>query len=587
MISDSEQQIIRATIEYQDPSIFSNWFIRRPDSGSFLLPDDTRDFWKSRYNDVHGHWVSLGNPDYFGELDGEWTGLSTADYKDARSRLKNVYEVRAGGKFFQHHGYRFLPWQAQMYKAKQGTVVCVGGMSSGKTTAAINTVLTYAATLPNFYCVCPAPSHKQAKDIFRSKIRPALAGTYYEKKFNVQYREDELSISLTTADGSQSLIIFMTMGDKAKIKNFECDMFYVEQAEDFTDLVSGPDNIYAIIQTRLRGYINGRERVAKSLWIANASHNMEIYALRDRALDDPENYLALQTSTFDNPHIPQKHLNQMVAGVGDSEEERAYYLFGEKPLGGGEHFPKSSLVKVFDGFLDDQMKYAQRDQLPGWEVKTARSGVGIYWWEKPPIEGEKYLVVADPGWANPPQRNSASIMVFRVDGFPLEPAQLYAFWWVYGNNKPDTWIQQFIYAVTQYNAIGSCAYDATGWQGQGYERMEKGLYDVMASKIIFSAPMKQKNLNTLKMLFSRGMVQMPMIEGIFSQLMNYAIPEPPDLRQDHIAALIVAAEMLSPIYNQHVWKTQIEKRELEVVPYTRFERPVDDIPEDRWSRHAD
>jgi len=584
LLTDVERQIISATIELNDPTIFSNWFIRGKGSGTLLVPGDTREVWAGQYKTVHSHWERLFKPDYFGEVDGEWVALTPQTYRPMREALKNVYEFRSGGKFFTHHGYRYLKWQAQMYQAKQGTVICVGGMSSGKTTSAINTVLTYAATLPNFYAICPAPSYKQAKDIWRNKIQPHLKDTLFEKKFDVRYRSgDELGISLTTADGSESTILFMPLADKSKVKNIECDMFYVEQAEDFQDLVSGPDNIYTLIQTRLRGYIGNRERVAKSLWIANASHNMEIYALRDRAIDDPENYLSIQTSTYDNPHISQKHLNQMVSSVGENEEERAYYLFGDQPIGGGEHFPKSSIVKVFDSQLDELMKYKIRDDVPGWIHKTAKGGVGTYWWQRPYEPEGKYIVVADPGWGNPPMRSSASVIVLRVDGFPLRPASLYAFWWVYGNGSPEPWIATFINAVQEYHAIGSCGYDATSWQGQGYEKMEKLIYDVMPYRLILNVLTKSQNLNALKMLFSRAMIQLPNIEGLLSQLMNYVIPEPRELKQDLVMTLVVAAAMLAPLYNDHVWAIQKDSLQKQQ-SIERFERDWDSVPEDRYDR---
>ncbi len=583
MLTDLDVAIIQQTKQKNDPSIFTNWYMRRKyDTGTYYEAGDTREYWAGRYEGIWNKWNDLGRPDHFGEINGVWQAFKLPEFEEARAQLRNVYEVQENETFFQHHGYRFLPWQAQMYQAKQGTVVCVGGMSSGKTTAAINTVLVYAATLPFFYAICPAPSHDQAAEMFDNKIIPHLEGTEYQKVFNVQFKKSpRLHIELETLNGAKSYIFFRTLGDKQKLKNLEVDMFYVEQAEDFQDLVSGPDNIYSIIQTRLRGRIKGRPRLAKSLWIANASYNMEIYALRDRAIDDPQNYLSIQTSTYDNPHISQQNVSQLEAIVGDDEDQKRYLLYGDKPMSGGEHFPQHSLAKVFDSQLDDAMRHHQANHTMGWEVKTARGGVGVYHWRRPYEPDGQYIVFADPGQGNPPKRNSAAVMVFRVDGFPLVPASLYMFDWVYGNGSPEPWIASFVNAVKDYRAIGSCAYDATGLQA-GYERMEKKLYECMPVRVNLNLINKNKNLNALKMMFARGHLQMPMIEGLYSQLMLYTIPEPSDLRQDLVMTLVVGAELLAPIYNEHVWRT--EKRKIEIPEYDRFERPVQKVSVDRWAR---
>ncbi|HRF98509.1 MAG TPA: hypothetical protein PLZ51_25050, partial [Aggregatilineales bacterium] len=187
-------------------------------------------------------------------------------------------------------------WQKQFYTATQNAVICIGGRGSGKTTAADVTMLVEAVLYPDYYCICPAPTLKQSRDNFK-KIKQLIRGTLYEKRFEVKFlSHPELTIQITAWHNGKSYISeikFYTVTNYETFRGIEADRIYADQAELFDNIIDGTSNVFTTLVACLRGFVPsvGRDRIAKSWWIANASHNFGMYKLRDRALDEPDKYL--------------------------------------------------------------------------------------------------------------------------------------------------------------------------------------------------------------------------------------------------------------------------------------------------------
>lgn len=593
MLTPGEVNLLRLAIEKGDPNIITEWFMRTSHSGTVYKATDSRPYWRDRYMAIYNPWVKLGQPKHFGYIENQWVKLVPEDYQKYRKMVMPVYEARPDGSFFEHHGYRFSDWQKSFYTATQLAIICIGGRGSGKTTAAIMTVLVLAVLYPAFYALCPAPTAKQAADVFE-KFKMQVQGTIFEETFKVRFvTSPNHAIYLTTVDVNtgkeyESLIKFFTGSDPSTFKNFEVDYIYVEQAETFDNIVDGTDNVFATLTACLRGYVPsvGRDRIAKSLWIANASHNFGIYKLRDRALDEGDKYLAVQVSTYDNPYLSESAVSMFESGAGETDAQRRFLLFGDQPIGEGEVFPKESIAKCFDGVLDSKWELGKSHNILGYEKRLVKKSSMEHYWKMPYDPAGSYIVSADPGSDNPPNRNAAGVCVFRVDGFPLAPAQMYGFHWVYGNRDPRSWVNAYLEFVHEYKAIGNCAFDATGWQ-RGYEHMSEQLLLVNSRLVNFNMGSKQTMLNVLKMLMARGMLQMPGLQGLISQLMNYIIPEPTNLRQDLIAMLMVSASQLDPIYQAHVWDTTPMGMKVSVDEHVIFSPEYENysfMEDDRWDR---
>lgn len=535
--------------------------MRTPTSGTYLEGDDNRPYWREKHSRVKEAWLSLGKPRYFGYVNEQWAKYDRDEFTAYKNLLLEVYEVLENGTFYHHHGFRFLDWQKLLYTASQPVKIVIGGMSSGKSGAAQACFLTMAGCLNYFYGVAPAPFARQAREVHRA-FADTIRNTVFAKSYEVTpFLSPEPGFRIRNGevldDGTpvESLILCIPFANPDSLKTFEFDAAYVEQFEMFPNITEGRDSVLAMVTSRLRGREKtfNRKRLGVSMWVANATLNGDVYAFADRALDEPDQYISIETDTEKNPYITDDQLKSFRSTFGRTQADIDYYFKGKRPLGDGEIFPASSIEACFTSKLDDLFTYAVSQKKRGY-ILDERQGVGLVRWAMPYDPEGKYLVVADPGWDNPPKRNSACIYVFRYDQFPERPAELYAFDWVFGDGKPEAWIDSFLRHVLDYNAINSCAYDATGWQA-GYAHQEKRLHDVGAIEINMSAPIKNTALTVLRMIMSRGLLNMPKsLSPVINQLMNYVLPEPTKLRQDLVAGLMILATQLDVIYNTHVWK---------------------------------
>jgi hypothetical protein len=170
----------------------------------------------------------------------------------------------------------------------------------------------------------------------------------------------------------------------------------------------------------------------------------------------------------------------------------------------------------------------------------------------PPEPKAIYAQFADPGWGNPPYRNSPAIAVFRVDDFPARPAEVAAFQWVFGNGQPHNWINTFIDNYHLYDIPSSySAYDATGPQS-GYQQLNAPLASIGAMEVSMGGGMKDTYITFLRMMLNKQMILWP--EELMSwthQLTEYEQPDK-NLAQDIVMMLVIAAAWLQPHYRRYV-----------------------------------
>jgi hypothetical protein len=555
-LSEGDEAIFAQTDA--NPNIFTNWYIRGKATGTWWKPGESRDHLKQGYEKLHQRWNSLNRPEHFGVIDGDWLILKPQDYERAVDKSERVYRTVAGStpdtpSFHHRHGFIFFPWQLQVVQAVQPTRIVIGGYGGGKSVGSLVEMLINAATLPGFVGLCLAPYALQSQDLYKKALN-LIKGTIYEEKFLLHavrrpYGNIVIGNNLV---GENHLHFISILDDPEKVKTLEADAALIDQTEQFDDLSATTEGALPMITSRLRGFDmrTGRERLAESTWVANATDNPELWELASRAQEDPANYLFVQPSTYENLMLTSKQINNFERQFGRTAEEAAVHLRGEQPMGSGDHFSRETLEKCHSEELDWMMEMGLQSGDARYLRVEAR-GAGVHRWEIPAASDGMYMVAADPGWDNPPKRNSAAICVMRVDGFPKKPASLAAFHWVFGNNRPDPWMEAFLYYVEKYNAMGRCIYDATGAQ-RGYARLTDKLADTMAWQLDMGAANKGTYLTMLKLFMSRGMIQLPRIPAITQQLSKYEDPEPKKLRQDLVMMLVTAAAWLERPYKEGI-----------------------------------
>jgi hypothetical protein len=265
-------------------------------------------------------------------------------------------------------------------------------------------------------------------------------------------------------------------------------------------------------------------------------------------------------------------LKEIEKDVGADDESIRVHILGGRPLMAGEHFPTSIQALIRSEILDQKMEHGLLHKMEGYK-HIEYSKVGTVLWETPYEPDRSYCVIADPGTDNPPNRNAAVIMVWDYTDFPKAPATLAAFAWVYGNHRPEPWIEKFIDYTINYHAIHTNAIDSTAWQSG----IQESLYimdGVTAGGLSLQANNKARYLNFAKRMAGMGLMKMPSIQGAFTQLGRYKLPDI-KLKQDIVMTFIMSAGWL-----EHLYYFQYDDEEAK-------DKPIGELPEGRYLTEED
>lgn len=559
-LTDGDKAIINSAVRNNNPNIITNYYMRNEDSGTYwryvddavidgLLMDESKEVaraWQRGYNKLEIMWERLDKPDYFGpdpENPQKWKSWNEKEYLALFESLSLVYRLQWDSEInkpeFHHpHGIQFLPWQLEMYNNKAALQVVIGGFGSGKTQGKALSFLVRGILLRGYRAFALAPQSKQSDEVHKV-VTGMIEGTRFEKFVtNMPFRPNPSIQMGHSGVGRTSIECFPMLDDPKKIRTLTGDEAMVDQAEEFPDL----SEVIRSVGTRFRGQVRGRPRRGQLAFVANAGDNPQLWDYFDDAKEDEDTWSSAP-STFSNPFLTIADLKRYEKQVG-TEEDQQVYLLGKRPLGAGEHFSHETLEKTKSLDLDTRMKEALKRGDEGWQVQTAKK-VGQHNWERPPEKDRVYCVACDPGYGNPPDRNSSVIGVFDVTEFPKRPAQLAAFAWVYGNNSPNPWIAKYTEYVIKYKALALNGYDATGPSGAGYSKLES-IKDLMATGVGLQAQKKFANFNLLKKIMADGLIHIPSIEHLFNQLSKYRLPDD-GLRQDIVSMLIIFAALVEPL----------------------------------------
>lgn len=534
-LTDGEMAIIRKAEITNNPNYITGFFLKNEASGTWWRPGAESERWFKGYETLYTVWSQQGHPDTF-----------EYGHPGNERKYRTVYPPEGGDPMFHdHHGFLFQPWQLNMYNRRQRIGVVVGGFGCGKSVGAGVMQLVKAVIVPGFRSVVLAPNSTMTTEIFTQLIR-LIHGTPYADRFLIKSRERPFpEITIGNDYVGTNLIQFFPIGDAVGVKK----ILTLTLHEAMIDQAEQLDNIKEIVRavgSRFRGVGgDGRAIRGKMTFLANADVNEELWNLYDEHEKDPDRVWVANPSTWDNPFITDEQIGEIKKDVGGDEESIRVHMEGGRPIVGGEHFSQATLAKCRSEHLDMLMRQERDSRRRNYSFKQA-DRIGVWEWVLPKEQGHKYLVVADPGYSNPPERNAAVVMVFDYTYFPHQPATLRAFWWVFGNNSPWPWIEVYTSAVKRYDAYFSNAIDDTGTQSL-YNRVVTALKEINVGSMPLNANNKLGYLNLAKTMMSQGMIQFPSISRLFHQLSRYRLPDD-KIPQDIVMTILIACGWLEAVF---------------------------------------
>lgn len=444
--------------------------------------------------------------------------------------------------FWDHHGWLFQPWQLIAHHSPQPDMTIISGFGVGKTALIAMSLATLAITIPHFRGFAIAPQMRQAMEVYNYLMN--FTDSPYFKRFvwRNPTRPNPLFEIRNSYVGISTIEIISIESDPEKVRTLEGDVVFLDQAEKFEEL----EDVTRDVGSRLRGQINGRPRMGRMVYVANAGNNPALWMRYDMQDHDPVNYLSLNPDTRDNPYLTKRDIENLKRRIGGTQQDIDQWMAGKRPMGRGEHFSPEVVQKCTDQDMNELMdaiiEGRSKTHLDASKyIKRKEPSCDIYHWEMPPDhEGKRqYIVIADPGQSNPPYRNSPIIMVWDVTDFPKSPATLRAFHWVFAGGSYEPFLVEYERMVRYYRAQMRNAFDSTGTQ-KGFDELYFSTHQMYATGLNMAGTGKAHALNAAKFFMAKGLIRFPYIPHLANQLTNYTLPDT-KIRQDLVACVAMSA----------------------------------------------
>lgn len=393
--------------------------------------------------------------------------------EDPNLILEYFFSKRGKTGFQFDHNFR-RPWQKSMCMASQRDIVIIGGVGTGKTVAVGMAGCVWSLTThPDFRFMNAAPTAYQAKLMYRDILKRAR-GTRFEdliwKSPEKPYPMIEIRFKVGDTE-VVSTLEFMSVDKNANnIFSWEGDWANLEEG----GLNDNLEEIITSVGTRLRGSADDRERLGRLSIITNPHENPTLWMYYDMAEGDPENFLAMTLSTYDNENVTEQQRDRMIKRIPVHDRKR--FLLGERPEGKGIYFPADKVKHCVDDMYGDIIKARAEAGIPGYVIDT-KHGAGVVYFTTPPkrhapkskladlvANGEMpsaYVLIGDPGSGEAPFRNAPALMLFDVSEFPKMPARLAAFWWGAGHGSITPFVSMLIRFSIDYR-LNNAYIDSTG-----------------------------------------------------------------------------------------------------------------------------
>lgn len=511
--------------------------------------------------------------------------------KNNPSIITDYFFRKPGSEHGWIFDYNFDPegaWQELLHKASQKRIIVIGGFGSGKTKGVAMSACVWCTTTTDFAFMNCAPKAWQSELMWRFIIDMSR-NTPFERLIYEMPKRPFPKIELRFWVHNVlvvSTMEFMSVDKNASaILGWEGDWANIDEAGQLDDLGDTITNL----GSRMRGAVNGRERLGRLSMISNSWDNPDMWYRFDLAASWPEDFLSLTVSTRHNHNVSDNQLRLMLKDIPESEHER--FIDGTRPEGRGNYFSKSKVFACEDETYAKFITEAVKGSADGYFLETIH-GAGTVFMRIPPSKEGMYVLVGDPGVGDAPNRNAPALMVWNVTEFPMERATLAAFWWGSGRGSITPFIHMLLTFMVDYHPMFT-GVDSTGPQKNTNEilntyiksqRLDKDqtnqwLGNVDLSKLVnttvggldFSGFKKPAYLIAGRMLIEAGLLAWPkLIHGLRSQLTNYdpakdRIGEP-KIAQDLVACLCMAAHTIRVLFH---WESQ-EVREEEITGDTRL-----------------
>lgn len=479
-------------------------------------------------------------------------------------------------------------WQKSVHLASQTDIIVIGGFGSGKTAGiGMSAFVWCMTTFPDFKFLNAAPTAKQAKLMYEYILKTAK-GTRAEDFIFSAPESPYPTIDIKFWIGEtlvENTLEFMSIADDANnILGWEGDWLNIDESFLIDDL----EYVMSIVGSRVRGSIQGRERLGRISQITNSHDNEYGWYLWDLAISSPEDNLSIVVSSRHNKNVTLKQLARMLARIPVDERER--YVDGLRPEGRGNYFSKESIHKCESAEYGQQIRHMMEDD-PAY-ILTAVSGAGVIYMQTPYIKGHIYVVIGDPGTDNAPKRNSPVLSVWDCTDFPAQPASLVSFWWGSGNGSITPFAGMLLRYMLTYKPV-KIGIDSTGpqktsaeilniyfksdridnqdilkWLGNEVDktkpiRMPKSMHidgmDFSGSKKSSYLVIGRVFLEAMKLIWPKD------IAGIRSQLSNYDPMKDkagqPKIPQDIVSVICMAAYAISIFFNYNPLDFETEEVE--------------------------
>ena len=519
--------------------------------------------------------------------------------------IMDYFSRRPGAEHGWRFDYNFTDegkWQKEMCQASQTFIVCIAGISTGKTIGVGMAAATHCILTPDFKFLNVAREAWQSQLMYNAILEHS-AGTLLEKLITSSpKRPYPMIVFEYMLEGIhiRSTMEFMSIGEKedaANIFSWRGDWINIDEAGRLDDL----GTIVANLSTRGTGATpGGRSYLGRISLITNPWDNPDLWILFDMAAADPENSLALNIDTSANQNTTKKQIeqiikiNRMVIGSGDIDR----FLTGKRPEGRGTYFPKPVVEMCSSKSLSANILNGVKNGDSNYEMQQMAQ-LGAYFFKTPRRDGRLYFLLGDPGTGAPPARNAYVVMVVDVtDAGEGKPATLVAMSWGNGGGRIEPFVDQVIEWIKYYHPI-IAGVDSTGPQKNTAEIISldriygKNFSVSSLTPMDFSGGNRMKYLSSLRIILEQGKILWPHISiGIGSQLKNYdpIVDRNPNakLAQDLVATLAMVAYAIHTQYG--IFDTEEgdneKRRGTEIIHPSRFSRDEGTTWSDRATRDS-
>jgi hypothetical protein len=477
-LTADEQWVVEQTLKTGNLDLFSERFMRLPNSGTRWMPGDSLGHYRHIFNYelLYDGWLKSGRPE-------DTLKVTTPDHQYGLRVIWSGDEPH----FLLPHGYLFLDWAKPVVSRKNNIALVIAGTGTAKTSSMAVAALIYCVLFPGYNFMNAAPTEDQSQLMidemekwvtdtpFTKFIKRTNTGALFIKKpsavveilspFNTHY---------------PSKFVCKTTGKNANNalgKNLDCACL------DEIQLMENIDDILDKTGTRSRaGRATGEPRDSKVVLLTNPGDNpnLSIVAgkvqriidynaacdrgdiVRDR---DKPRIDAIYIKDLDssvNPYITLKQLAYQ-GSMMDAQSKRRWLMGMIDTSSTNREIPPDVINRCIDQQVTDEIRINDMHEAIKME------GLGIVHYEIKPVEGRQYIVLGDPGKTAPTRmsyNNIGTVMVLDITNFLEEPTKV-VYYDMVGDGTYKPWMRSFKYAMLKYRAKGY--YDATNLGVTGFE----------------------------------------------------------------------------------------------------------------------